>query len=379
MKKIILLLLLSYGIVAQGALVNRYSFTDGDTEAVDSVSGMNGTLEGSATIAGNQLVLDGAGAVNLPGDILDPALQNVTIEAWFEISSATAWQRVFDFGETSGADGGNCIFYTPVSGTPDSRFVIGTNGPPSWGTGEDVVTADAIPVDTPTHIACVYDSAARQIRLYQDGVLMDSANTTMPLSGVARMFAYIGDSVYTADPYLEGTVDEFRIYDTALTDEEVLESFNLGPDVVMLKGNALNPNPTDDNPDVCRDVVLSWTPGEYAATHDVYFSDNFDDVNDASRTNDPQGVLASQDQIDASYGPEGLLEFGQTYFWRIDEVNAAPDYTIYKGNIWSFTAELSLYPIENITATASSSQNASMGPEKTIDGSGLNDSDQHST
>ena len=46
------------------------------------------------------------------------------------------------------------------------------------------------------------------------------------------------------------------------------------------------------------------------------------------------------------------------------------DGTIYKGDVWSFTAEPYGYPITSVTATASSSQ-ASMGPEKTIDGSGL--------
>ena len=86
MKKLMMLILLSFTIVAQGAIVNRYSFTDGDTVAVDSISGRDGTLEGTAVISGNQLVLDGNGAVNLPADTLDIDLQSVTIEAWFEIS-----------------------------------------------------------------------------------------------------------------------------------------------------------------------------------------------------------------------------------------------------------------------------------------------------
>jgi hypothetical protein len=142
---------------------------------------------------------------------------------------------------------------------------------------------------------------------------------------------------------------------------------------------AHDPNPEDETQDVPRDVVLSWTQGGYAATHDVYFGKGFEDVNDASRDNDPQGVLVSQDQLDTTYDPEGLLEFGQTYYWRIDEVNAAPDNTIYKGDVWSFMVEPFVYPIDNIIATASSSQNADMGPEKTVDGSGLNENDQHST
>ena len=75
----------------------------------------------------------------------------------------------------------------------------------------------------------------------------------------------------------------------------------------------------------------------------------------------------------------GLLEFGQTYYWRVDEVNAAPIPRSFKGAVWSFTVEPYAYPIAKVTATASSSHNADMGPEKTIDGSGLDADDLHGT
>ncbi|MCX5647365.1 MAG: discoidin domain-containing protein [Phycisphaerae bacterium] len=108
----------------------------------------------------------------------------------------------------------------------------------------------------------------------------------------------------------------------------------------------------------------------------MYLGKTFADVNDAGRTN-PKGVLASQGQTAVTYDPDGLLEYGQTYYWRIDEVNQAPDNTIFKGPVWSFTVEPYGYPITGVTATASSSQ-PSMGPEKTIDGSGMT-GDLHST
>ena len=97
------------------------------------------------------------------------------------------------------------------------------------------------------------------------------------------------------------------------------------------------PVPANEATDVLRDVVLAWTPGEYAAAHDVYFGTAFNDVNDASRTS-PLNVLASQGQDVATYTP-GRLDFGRTYYWRIDEVNAPPDSTIYKGGVWTFTTE----------------------------------------
>ena len=55
----------------QASLTHRYSFTNGDTDAVDSVGGQNGTLEGGATISGNAVQLDGANDyVNLPGGLI---------------------------------------------------------------------------------------------------------------------------------------------------------------------------------------------------------------------------------------------------------------------------------------------------------------------
>jgi len=140
---------------------------------------------------------------------------------------------------------------------------------------------------------------------------------------------------------------------------------------------ATNPVPEDTATDVAREIVLQWMAGETAVTHDVYFGTVFDDVNAASRAN-PMGVLVSQGQSDASYDPAGLLDFATTYYWRIDEVNGAPDYTIFKGDVWSFTTEPYAYPITGIIATSNAVSNAGVGPERTIDGSGLNAADEHS-
>ena len=149
------------------------------------------------------------------------------------------------------------------------------------------------------------------------------------------------------------------------------------PPVFKPRVLANKPSPEDGAIDVPRDTTLSWAPGPFADTHNVYFGTVFVDVNNADTTN-TLDVLVSEGQTSTTYDPEGLLEFGQTYYWRIDEVNAPPDSTIFKGDIWSFTVEPYAYPIANIKATASSSNSTDMGPEKTVDGSGLNASNQHS-
>jgi regulation of enolase protein 1 (concanavalin A-like superfamily) len=104
----------------------------------------------------------------------------------------------------------------------------------------------------------------------------------------------------------------------------------------IIPGQARRPKPVDGMRDVLRDAVLNWRPGIYAATHNVYFGTDFNDVNEASET-DPRGVLVSPNQDANSYDPPGLLDWNQTYYWRVDEVNAPTSPGIYKGKVWSLT------------------------------------------
>ncbi len=134
---------------------------------------------------------------------------------------------------------------------------------------------------------------------------------------------------------------------------------------------AFTPFPADKATDVLFDADLRWSAGIYAAKHNVYFGTSFDAVNTGSSK-----ALVGDGLPVTSFDP-GRLEYGQTYFWRVDEVNAAPANTIFPGTVWSFTVEPYGYPIKPTKATASSAQTG-MGPEKTIDGSGLT-ADLHGT
>jgi len=100
-------------------------------------------------------------------------------------------------------------------------------------------------------------------------------------------------------------------------------------------GSTSAPNPRDAAADVLLDVPLRWMPGEFARTHDVYFGTRFDDVNNAGRLN-PLGVLVSQDQTATTCDPAGPLQYGKTYYWKVNEVNEAATPSIWEGNVWSF-------------------------------------------
>ncbi len=138
--------------------------------------------------------------------------------------------------------------------------------------------------------------------------------------------------------------------------------------------NARNPKPENKTMDLPQyETVLSWDAGSLAESYDVYVGLSSDEVQDA--TADSATYLGRQ--LETSYSLDSL-EFGQTYYWRVDEVNAAPDSTVFVGEVWSFTVEPLAKPVETIVATASAA-NSNMEPEKTIDGSGLNELGQHST
>ena len=137
------------------------------------------------------------------------------------------------------------------------------------------------------------------------------------------------------------------------------------------------PTPKDLADDVPRESLLNWTPWHDDLTYDVYLGTEWSDVNQAERDH-PVGLLVSLDQGLHCFDPNGLA-WGTTYYWRVDEVNSVPDVHIARGSIWSFTSEPYAYPVEGITATASGLISVEQGPARTIDYSGLNVDDEHST
>jgi hypothetical protein len=91
------------------------------------------------------------------------------------------------------------------------------------------------------------------------------------------------------------------------------------------------PCPVDEAADVDKTIVLSWSPGYYATSYDVYFGTAWDDVNNANSDYHPNVEYCNLGIN--NYNP-GILEFGQTYYWRVDRINNTE---IWKGDVWEFT------------------------------------------
>jgi len=331
----------------------------GDPEFVlDSVRGLVLEVDGGV----DRILVEDASDLNYGAN------ESLTMTAWVLYDPALSsggWKCILGKGRTG--TGGNSSYMVEL-------YAFYVSGEGNWhvnagGTRGDTIAA--VPGEW-HHLAFTQNADENQCFFYVDLQEMmsgsaDNCDTT------GRPF-FIGaggtDSVSTFEAF-GGRISDVRIYDVALTGD-ALAATTLP---LISPGLAHDPLPNGEATDVPLDVALSWEPGDYANEHDVYFGINFDDVNDATKVD--LEYKTTKMLGDESYAPEPL-DFGTTYYWRIDEVNAPPHQsTVFKGNVWQFTTEPIGYPIDNVTATASSST-AGQGPENTVNGSGLDPDDLYS-
>ena len=308
---------------------------------VEDVWGENdGTIEGDPQFAagnvGDALEFDGDDSVDIVGtESLNFGAKNeMTVTVWVNAASDDPVQ-----GVVAGCCGtivaqrdvtGWALRYDGRNAGQEMEFIVqpgwqgdGGFGSPRFGAGEW------------HHLGAVVDND--RLLLYLDGVLEKEMAYAGPMAsgGSETEIGHAGDGGFI------GLIDEVAIYDRALSAEEVEQNFESNG--LIPSEQASDPLPGDKVVDVPRNVTLAWTPGEFAATHNVYLGTAFDDVNNADTAN-PLDVLVSQNQGAPSFDV-GNLEFDQTYFWRVDEVNGAPDFSVFGSAVWSFTVEPIARPI----------------------------------
>ncbi len=206
--------------------------SSGTTLADSSGNGNDGTLTGAATFApgvsGNALSLAGGNAT-LPTGIVSN-LTDFTIAAWVNVSTLANWDRIFDFGTGTS----NYMFLTPDAGdTNRIRFAITSgSGPEQQLDGPPLVPGSW------THIAVTLTGTTAT--LYVNGVTVatDTSMTLDPSSLGITNQNYLGKSQFGADPALQGSIDDFRIYNTALSAQQILQ---LADPAVISPAAATNP------------------------------------------------------------------------------------------------------------------------------------------
>lgn len=219
------------------ARTHTYTFNAGSV--ADTTGAANGALNGAAAVSQfGRLTLPGAAAdfATLPGPtIAINSYTDATFEAWTTWNgTGGAWQRLFDFGATDAASqlGMNYIFYTPNSGFGDNRAAISDTNP--GFNSEDIAAAGpTLTAGREHHIVVRVDSNANggtgAMDVFVDGVLSGSAVLTKSLSSVSNTTAYLGESTYPGDANFAGSINEFRIYNNAISDAEIADNFYFGP------------------------------------------------------------------------------------------------------------------------------------------------------
>ncbi|MHC4330839.1 MAG: LamG domain-containing protein [Planctomycetota bacterium] len=315
---------------ARANLLVYYAFNEGAGDTVRDMSG-NGNdakmhnMNDSAWVVskeerfGTCLALDGSDDyVKSEGTFSQPLDGDFTLSMWF---TATPGRRARLFTLSSANE--KMINIRIVN---DIIRIDDSGGVSSEVSGDVNVTDRQW-----HHIAAVRDGQSLTVYLDGEQHLEASLGSVLTMDNVS--IAVRSQSDGSRDDFLLGNLDEFRIYTEAFDADRI--------ETLMVPGGtftgASGPNPKDGA--IVEDTWanLSWVPGDFAVSHDVYISDSFDDVNNGAES----AFRGNQTLAFIIVGlpgfpyPDGLAT-GSTYYWRIDEVDETEPNSPWKGNVWSF-------------------------------------------
>ena len=279
---------------AQATLLHEYSFNSGTISngsyyTPDSIGGASyqATIMGTGGLSGGQVTLTnnnvqtgqaGLAYVSLPVSALPTTSPTVSFEEWFTGSydyqsgtsgSVYAQNRGFDFNNDTLATATDAQTASPNQTTGSYLFQALDTGNGSgagisaagWGSGSALNTGYVAP-GSPNYyshdwltqpgsngqplahmIAVVIDQTPTvaapdgTLTYYVDGIQFGSVNLTAAnqWTAVAPTFtnAWLGRSAFNTDGVFNGTIDEFRIYNNALSASQVAADAAAGPNTVL--------------------------------------------------------------------------------------------------------------------------------------------------
>ena len=197
----------------------------------------------------------------------------VTLEMWVTVTGNRTWSRIFDFGSTSGneivgpggaGEGWDYLFLSAQEGGNTGRNVLSLrhndalgNGPLGAGGALNVNPAfgyDTASFGSARHLAVVWKDQ-EFIGLYEEGQLVRELRPgDIKMVQLNDVNCWLGRSTWLGDQNLQGELDEFRLYDRALSAGEILQDRADGPDGVL-------PLPPDGD----GDGLPNWYERQYAS------------------------------------------------------------------------------------------------------------------
>ena len=299
-------------------LIGYWKFDETSGDTVIDFSGYGN----DATLGGTPVRVDGfiGGAVDLTGDdyvVIDGVVDDITSND----ITLSAWIRTRQPGE------GNVIA-SNNGGSHVLQFGI-DNGNVWVDDGPDVDFPPAVN-DNQWHMITMVMKGSRII-VYTDGIQVGTITTPIDITTETRWsIGQEWDPPVSSDHYV-GMVDEVRFYDSALTADQVKQ---------LMRGDPLaawNPNPNNKS---TVDIIearkpLSWSAGDEAAEHDVYFGTDKDGVSNADASDTTGIYQGRQGSTSLTLPADGVEWGGGPYYWRVDENNN--DGSITTGTTWSFS------------------------------------------
>ncbi len=317
---------------SEAELIGWWKLDEGSgTMATDSSGyGNDATFEGAPVWVdegkfGTALKFNGSSdyLAALDSESLDIHGGQLSIAAWINGEDWTAANHVV----RKIADEGTGSLYM-IRVQPDTvRVYINTSD------GESLIQGTkALPTNEWNHVAVTYDAAVAHI--YVNGAVDVSMDVTGELNQSDNELR-----IGRGEPagYFMGMIDDVRLYNHGLTESELLSAMEgSGADYPCARG----PDPKNGALYADTWVNLSWSPGDFAVSHDVYLGDNFSNVEEGTRDSEVfRGNQASTFLVVGFPGfpyPDGLVP-GTTYYWRIDEVNEIDPNSPWKGAVWNFS------------------------------------------
>jgi hypothetical protein len=258
-----------------------------------------------------------------PAELYIP--DNYTYTAWFRVGQdingdsgpqyllciGSRSDLVFGVEDAVGVDGDLSLHYYDTAAT---FHAVGV-GQTVWSSGD-------------WHMVAGTKDSATGHKIYLDGELRNSdTNTNNDNYATTRMIS-LGARAWTGHQFYNGDIDDVRIYNKTLTQQEIQN---------VMRGDlfvAWKPSPANGSTTNFDDALpLSWSAGDKAAQHDVYFGTDKNAVDNADTST--ADIYRGRQNGTSYTPPEGVEWGGGPYYWRIDEYNT--DGSISKGRTWSFT------------------------------------------
>ncbi len=314
---LIVIVLFEINCILKADIVTKYSFEDNllDTAVNSTVSDDLTVISGFSPIYEMGVV---GRAIRFGQDSVRTLRAPASADSDLNGSSFTI--EAFIKPETVSSDWTYIVYHW---GGGTGSYVLGsylkTIAAKTYPTYQTIYGGAIISPDIWQHIAVTGDVVKQELTLWLNG---EPVSTMCPWSGP------VGP---TTEPFYVGYLSSYSgLIDEIILHTEAKDANYMQSRVATINAEySKNPEPHDKAINLEQNHILQWTAGENASVNDIYLgTDHYTVINAVKNSSEFMGS-----SVNTSYDP-GILELGQTYYWRVDSVNGSE---VSKGDVWKFT------------------------------------------